>query len=127
MNTFLLIFKKFISAEDLIRKLISRYVPLNFFNLSWSNFEANRKSIQIRVANSIIQWIKKFPQDFISENTESDNAQTILDFVDEIVEIDHPALANQIRKAIEKISLQPIENDFGIKYAKVCVVDYFNY
>ncbi len=111
----------------MIRKLISRYVPLNCFNLSWSNFEANRKSIQIRVVNSIIQWIKKIPQDFISEKTEQDNAQTILDFVDEILEIDHPALANQIRKAIEKISLQPIENDFEIKYAKVCVVDYFNY
>ena len=91
------------SAEELIERLISRYRALNRYNFSWLEFEAYRKPIEIRVANSIIQWMKKIPQDFIPSETGLGIAQTVIDFVDQVVESDNPALARQIRKAIEKI------------------------
>lgn len=91
----------------------------NSTNLNWAEFEAYRKPIEVRVANTIIQWIKKFPDDFNTSKTGTDNAQMVLDFVDEIVENDHPVLAKQIRKVVEKIRIRPNESDFAQRYAKV--------
>ena len=94
-------------------------MALNSNDLNWTDFEAYRKPIEIRVANTIVQWIKKFPGHFSSTKIGSDNAQTVLDFVDEIVENDHPVLAKQIRKGIEKVRVNPMESDFAQRYAKV--------
>ncbi|KAJ3357159.1 hypothetical protein HDU91_005452 [Kappamyces sp. JEL0680] len=92
----------------------------NLHKKSWTEFDAERKPIQIRVTNILLLWVKKYPFDFMGTTSGKENRQSLLSIVDEILSIDHPAATKQIRKHLAKIastqqSLAPLAKSIGIE------------
>ncbi|KAJ3300757.1 hypothetical protein HDV03_001975 [Kappamyces sp. JEL0829] len=92
----------------------------NLHKKSWTEFDAERKPIQIRVTNILLLWVKKYPFDFMGTTSGKENRQSLLSIVDEILSIDHPAATKQIRKHLAKIastqqSLAPLAKSIGVE------------
>ncbi|KAJ3272827.1 hypothetical protein HDV01_005255 [Terramyces sp. JEL0728] len=103
IKTFLLTYQSFIDAQSLLKKLIKRYSVVNLNGSSWSDFEKVRKPIELRVCNVLLQWIKKFPFDFMHPIDGIANCNAALAFVDQVITRDHPQMAKQMRKNLTKM------------------------
>ncbi|KAJ3321086.1 hypothetical protein HDV06_004644 [Boothiomyces sp. JEL0866] len=103
IKTFLLTYQSFIDAQSLLKKLIKRYSVLNVNGCTWSEFEKIRKPIELRVCNVLLQWIKKFPFDFMHPIDGINNCNAALAFVDQVITRDHPQMAKQMRKNLTKM------------------------
>ncbi|KAJ3258646.1 hypothetical protein HK103_003435 [Boothiomyces macroporosus] len=103
IKTFLLTYQSFIDAQSLLKKLIKRYSVINVNGCTWSEFEKIRKPIELRVCNVLLQWIKKFPFDFMHPIDGISNCNAALEFVDQVITRDHPQMAKQMRKNLTKM------------------------
>lgn len=132
METFLLTYQSFTTANELLQKLIDRYhIPWNA-SKSWQSFEHNRNISQLRVCNLFLTWTKKYTSDFVwNRSTEeaalSDKRATmarpilplksgvqttamkrgfvshLLSFLETVLAHDHPMMARQIRRNIVRL------------------------
>lgn len=87
--------------------------------MTWPNFENYRKPIELRVANILLHWVKKFPFDFTGSAIGQENCNVLLNMIEEKIEREHPNLAKLIRKNIQNLNEPKPDNDLALKYAKV--------
>lgn len=120
METFLLTYQSFTTANELLHKLIERYYISWNHSKSWKDFEYNRNISQLRVCNLFLTWTKKYTSDFLwksAEEIESEKRPNtvaavigqrgfvaeLLLFVETILAQDHPLMARQIRRNIVRL------------------------
>ncbi|KAL2915222.1 hypothetical protein HK105_205329 [Polyrhizophydium stewartii] len=103
VKTFLLTYQSFTTAEALLQLLTDRYAVPNDKSLPQPEFDKFRITIQLRVCNVLLQWIKKYSWDFVHPQHGRRICNEALQVVDKVIAFEHPAMAKQIRKGILKL------------------------
>jgi hypothetical protein len=103
VKTFLLTYQSFCDAEELLIALQKRFDVINTQNYDWKTFNEHRKPVQLRVCNVLLQWVKKYPFDFLRQDGGADAIEILLHYIDTVLAEDHIALAKQLRKNLIKL------------------------
>jgi hypothetical protein len=103
LKTFLLTYQSFTDANNLLEHLKKRYDVINHQKLDWKSFIDNRKPIQLRVCNVLLQWVKKYPYDFLRADGGEYLINSLLDYIDTVLSEENLSLAKQLRKNVIKL------------------------
>lgn len=133
METFLLTYQSFTTAQELLEKLMERYfIPWNSAS-TWKEYESIRNISQLRVCNIFITWTKKYTSDFLWKNSDDEKVdrknirmsaigpinqkksaspnfiQKLMEFVETVLAQDHPKMARQIRRNVVRLMNQKMK------------------
>ncbi|KNC98322.1 uncharacterized protein SPPG_06715 [Spizellomyces punctatus DAOM BR117] len=100
VKTFLLTYQSFTTGAILLRKLIERYHAPRSRKATFASYDHFRLTIQLRVCNVILQWVKRHPADFV---VGKDFWADAMRFVEDVLAYDHPSMGRQIRRNLVKI------------------------
>ncbi|KAI8820233.1 ras guanine nucleotide exchange factor domain-containing protein [Fimicolochytrium jonesii] len=111
VKTFLLTYQSFTTGSKLNLKLMERYHAPRYRKSTFASYDHFRLTIQLRVCNVLLQWVKRHPNDFLlSVNTKESKRKEVsplwyetAGFVQDVLAVDHPNLAKQIRRNLVKI------------------------
>ncbi|KAI9011465.1 ras guanine nucleotide exchange factor domain-containing protein [Gaertneriomyces semiglobifer] len=105
VKTFLLTYQSFTTGSVLLRKLMERYHAPRDRKPTWASYDHFRLTIQLRVCNVLLQWVKRHPSDFVSQKDKEVHPfwHTAMEFVETVLAWDHANMARQIRRNLVKI------------------------
>jgi hypothetical protein len=103
LKTFLLTYQSFTDANTLLQHLKKRYDVINSDQLDWKAYGEHRKPIQLRVCNVLLQWVKKYPYDFLRPDGGEEMIARLLEYIDTVLSEENLSLAKQLRKNVIKL------------------------
>ncbi|KAJ3017392.1 hypothetical protein HKX48_003567 [Thoreauomyces humboldtii] len=101
VRTFLLTYRSFTTPSKVLAKLEERYHAPRSRKDTWPAYDHFRLTIQLRVCNVLLQWVKRHPSDFLGDG--SGAWEDVRRFVEGVLAQDQPSLARQIRRNLVKM------------------------
>lgn len=101
MNQILLTYRSFTNSRELLRLLMLRFntaMPKNVPPEEKDKYESKAKNIRLRVVNFLISWMKQHGRDLVED---SEIVTTLTKFFNDH-NSEYPAMANQMKKLIER-------------------------
>lgn len=100
VRVFLLTYESFTTPAAFLKKLIERYHVPRLQPVSSEQHEKSRATIQLRVCNVLLQWLKKHGNDFaLNDGLEEE----LKGFLENVLAEDNPSMARQIAKIMSKM------------------------
>ncbi|KAI8905244.1 hypothetical protein DFJ77DRAFT_443742 [Powellomyces hirtus] len=106
VRTFLLTYQSFATGALVLRKLIERYHAPRNRKSTFASYDHFRLTIQLRVCNVFLQWVKRHPNDFIKPKDGKEFWEDAMRFTENVLAWDQSALARQIRRNLVKMVMR---------------------
>ncbi|KAJ3158322.1 Son of sevenless 2 [Geranomyces michiganensis] len=103
VRTFLLTYQSFATGAMVLRKLTERYHAPRNRKTTFASYDHFRLTIQLRVCNVLLQWVKRHPMDFIKPKDGKEFWSEAMRFTEDVLAWDQSNLARQIRRNLVKM------------------------
>ncbi|KAJ3178181.1 Son of sevenless 2 [Geranomyces variabilis] len=103
VRTFLLTYQSFATGAIVLRKLTERYHAPRNRKATFASYDHFRLTIQLRVCNVLLQWVKRHPMDFIKPKDGKEFWTETMRFTEDVLAWDQSSLARQIRRNLVKM------------------------
>ncbi|KAJ3151096.1 Son of sevenless 2 [Geranomyces variabilis] len=103
VRTFLLTYQSFATGAIVLRKLTERYHAPRSRKATFASYDHFRLTIQLRVCNVLLQWVKRHPMDFIKPKDGKEFWTETMRFTEDVLAWDQSSLARQIRRNLVKM------------------------